>query len=105
MPDPNDRLKTKIRDAFEQASEQAAYKMTVRHSLGGEMTFENFAEDVVTGAAMDLIIDEAVRRLRGKGIKLRLGDGGPSRWDDFKPDRYTIMYDGKTVRAGVRWTF
>ncbi len=106
MPGKIDRqTERKLATAFERAAVQAGFRMKVRSDLGGEMKFETFAEDVVVGMAMNYAIDTAVRALKRQGIDFKLGNGRRTIWDDIKPDHYTIMFDGKTVRAGVQWNF
>lgn len=104
MPKLTDRDKRRLTDAFEQAALGAGFKMQVRAQLGDELRFSDFAGDVATGTALNLVLDQAVVALRARGVKLDFGSGGGT-WSDIKPDRYTVIIDGKKVYGAVSWDF
>ena len=104
MSDHEDRTARKLKDAFERAATQAGYRMTVRESFGLKLRFEEFAGDTASGMAMEYVTELATEALRREGIRFSFGGGD---WNGYKPDRFTVIFDGpgKAVYGAATWEF
>lgn len=105
MPSLSNREKRQLSDAFEKAALDAGYRMQVRHQFGDKLEFSDFAQDLGTGMALNYVIDNAVQRLRSRGVKVNFGSGHRTWLDDVKPDRYTVIINGKKIYGAVSWDF
>lgn len=100
----SDKDKQKITGALEKAALNAGYRMKVRADLGAKLHFSDFVADTGASLALNFVFEQAARELRRRGMKLSFG-GGHDTWDKIKPDRFTVIVNGKTVMGGIAWDF
>ncbi len=105
MPGLSERERTKIREAFERAAIDAGYRMKVRATFTDKLEFSDFAQDMATGLVLNEVARRASDLLKQNGIKFSIGTGSGGFLDDIKPDRYTLITDGKTVYGAMTWEF